>query len=78
MSDEGKGVNKETQAKFASGETAGVGVRGMQGRLKEFGGSVEIHSNGGGTTVTARIPLEVSKHVTSKSSPGDGRESLTR
>jgi signal transduction histidine kinase len=35
-------VNQETQSKIASGETAGVGLRGMRERVRHLGGSVEI------------------------------------
>jgi PAS domain S-box-containing protein len=61
VSDEGKGFNQETKGKIASGETAGVGLRGMRERLKQLGGSVEIDSNGNGTTVTATVPFAESQ-----------------
>jgi PAS domain S-box-containing protein len=57
VSDEGSGLDQETQAKIASGETTGVGLRGMQERARNLGGRVEIRSNGKGTTVTAIIPF---------------------
>jgi PAS domain S-box-containing protein len=57
VSDEGVGINRETQSKIASGETAGVGLRGMRERVRHLGGSVEIHSNGKGTTVIATVPF---------------------
>lgn len=61
VSDEGKGLDQKTQAKIAAGETAGVGLRGMQERLRYLGGRVEIHSNGKGTTVTAIMPFAESE-----------------
>ena len=67
VSDEGKGLDQETKAKIAAGETAGVGLRGMQERVRYLGGRVEIHSNGKGTTVTAIMPFAES-----------GKESLIR
>lgn len=58
VSDQGTGVNQETQAKISSGETAGVGLRGMRERIMQLGGSLEIRSDGHGTTVIARVPFE--------------------
>ncbi len=59
VSDEGKGVSQETQAKIASGESVGVGLRGMRERLKQLGGSLQLHANGSGTTVTATLPRAI-------------------
>ena len=39
VSDEGKGLDQETQSKIASGETAGVGLRGMRERVRQLGGT---------------------------------------
>ncbi len=61
VSDEGKGVDQKTQTKIAAGETAGVGLRGMQERVRYLGGRVEIHSNGNGTTVAAIMPVAESE-----------------
>jgi two-component system NarL family sensor kinase len=68
VSDDGKGLNKETQSRIASGETAGVGLRGMQERVRHLGGSIGIQSNGKGTTVTATLPLAESQDFVSSSS----------
>jgi PAS domain S-box-containing protein len=57
ISDEGKGLDQNTQAKIAAGESTGVGLRGMQERVRYLGGRVEIHSNGKGTMVTAIMPF---------------------
>jgi PAS domain S-box-containing protein len=35
----------------------GVGIPGMQQRLRQLGGRLEINSNGEGTTITAVVPL---------------------
>jgi signal transduction histidine kinase len=67
VSDRGKGLNQDTKSKIDSGETAGVGLRGMQERVKQLGGNLEIQSNGHGTTVTAIVPVPSS----------DGDESLS-
>jgi len=57
VSDEGTGLNQEKQSKIFSGETAGVGLRGMLERVKQFDGTLEIHSNGKGVTVLVTLPL---------------------
>lgn len=57
VSDEGAGLHQEKQSRIFSGETAGVGLRGMRERVRQVGGSVEIRSNGHGTTVIARVPV---------------------
>jgi PAS domain S-box-containing protein len=57
VSDDGKGLDHETQSKIASGETVGVGLRGMRERVRQLGGNVEIRSNGQGTIVTTTIPI---------------------
>lgn len=46
VSDEGRGVNYETQSTIFAGETPGVGLPGMRERAKQLGGSLEIQSNG--------------------------------
>jgi signal transduction histidine kinase len=58
VTDDGKGLDYKTQSKIASGETPGVGMRGIRERIKQLGGSVEIRSNGHGTTVIATVPIE--------------------
>jgi PAS domain S-box-containing protein len=59
VSDDGRGLNQETQSKFASGVALGVGLQGMRERARRLGGNLEIRSNGKGTTVIATIPLEI-------------------
>jgi len=57
--DEGKGTqskNLEDRAQDWMG-TFGVGLRGMNERLRQLGGSLELSSNQEGTTVTATLPL---------------------
>lgn len=57
VSDEGSGVNQEIQSKFASGENVGVGLRGIEERLRQLRGRVEIRSSEKGTTVIATLPI---------------------
>ena len=57
VEDEGKGIPPEKHYEVASPGTPGVGIRGMRERLRQLGGSMEIHSNGRGTVVKARLPI---------------------
>jgi PAS domain S-box-containing protein len=74
VSDEGRGLNQEIQSKIASGETAGVGLRGMQERVRQLGGSLEVRSNGRGTTVIATLPFAESERSVASPSSGDRQE----
>jgi signal transduction histidine kinase len=56
VTDEGKGISPERLAEIRTGGS-GVGIRGMQERLRQFGGDVSIESNGSGASVIACIPL---------------------
>jgi signal transduction histidine kinase len=55
--DEGKGISIEKQRMMAQEGTAGVGIRGMRERIRQLGGSVEVHSSGRGTAVMALLPI---------------------
>lgn len=46
----------------------GVGIRGMQARVRQLAGSLEITSNANGTTVRAKIPLDSARAAPSVSS----------
>jgi signal transduction histidine kinase len=52
--DKGKGISSEEPRVLA---TMGVGVRGMEERVRQFGGSFQIESGTAGTRVSATIPL---------------------
>ncbi len=56
VEDRGKGIPPEKQFEMASMGTPGVGIRGMRERLRQLGGSLDIHSNGKGTLIVARLP----------------------
>jgi len=43
---------------MATSGTPGVGIRGMRERLRQLGGTLEIHSNSGGTVITVQLPTE--------------------
>jgi len=55
--DKGKGIPVEQQLQISSSGRTGVGFRGMRERLGQLGGTLEIQSSRGGTTVTAILPL---------------------
>ena len=58
VEDEGKGIPPEKREEMATAGAPGVGIRGMRERLRQLGGTLEIHSNGSGTNVSARLPIE--------------------
>ena len=58
VEDEGKGIPSEKREEMATAGAPGVGIRGMRERLRQLGGTLEIHSNGSGTTVAARLPVD--------------------
>jgi signal transduction histidine kinase len=55
--DEGKGMRSTNGTATSQGASHGVGLSGMRERVRELGGTLEIKSNGRGTTVTAALPL---------------------
>jgi PAS domain S-box-containing protein len=59
VSDSGGGIGQETSKKIASGVSAGVGVRGMQERIKQMRGRMTINSSTKGTSVLVTLPISV-------------------
>ena len=57
VADEGKGIAPDKQRAMDSGRKLGVGITGMQERLRQLGGSLEIESSGKGTLVVAKLPV---------------------
>ena len=57
IEDKGKGIPLEKQQEMATTGTPGVGIRGMRERLRQLGGTLDIRSNGHGTTVTVQLPV---------------------
>jgi signal transduction histidine kinase len=55
--DEGKGIPLEHRFSMSLGMNTGMGLSGMRERMRELGGTLEVHSNGKGTTVTATLPF---------------------
>jgi PAS domain S-box-containing protein len=54
--DQGRGIDPETLIKVQS-SGGGVGIAGMRERIRHFGGSITIESNGKGTTIALTLPL---------------------
>ncbi len=57
VEDRGKGISQEKQSEMASTGIPGVGIRGMRERLRQLGGSLDIHSDGKGTLIVAQLPV---------------------
>jgi signal transduction histidine kinase len=56
VADQGKGISRERLAEIQAGG-AGVGIRGMRERVRQFNGEMKIESNGSGTTIAAIFTL---------------------
>jgi PAS domain S-box-containing protein len=57
VSDQGIGMTRVEQETFDSANNAGVGLRGMQERVRQLGGVLQIRSSGKGTTVEVVLPI---------------------
>ena len=57
VSDQGCRISSQRQHELAMGKI-GLGVRGMQERVRQLGGRLELNSNGKGTHVSAVFPVE--------------------
>jgi len=57
IEDKGRGIPPHKLEQMAAAGAPGVGVRGMQERLRQLGGKLDIESNAGGTRVKVRLPL---------------------
>jgi PAS domain S-box-containing protein len=55
--DRGKGIDPEKQRLMATAK-AGVGIRGMEERVRQFHGTLQIHSDRHGTKVLVLLPLD--------------------
>jgi signal transduction histidine kinase len=58
IADKGKGIPPEKLQEMATTGTPGVGIRGMQERLRQLGGTAEIQSSEKGTLVSVRLPVD--------------------
>jgi signal transduction histidine kinase len=57
IEDKGQGIPPEKQQEMTSSGAPGVGIRGMRERLRQLGGTLEIHSNLSGTVVVVKLPF---------------------
>lgn len=57
IEDKGKGIPQRKLHELTAAGTPGVGVRGMQERIRQLGGTLEITSGGQGTRVFVRLPI---------------------
>jgi PAS domain S-box-containing protein len=57
VNDQGRGIATELQSRIASGESSGVGFRGMRERIRQFGGRLEIASDENGTRILTVLPF---------------------
>ena len=76
VEDTGRGIPPDKLLELTSAGTPGVGLRGMRERIRQLGGTLEIHSEGSGrgTVVIARLPV-IAPHEPTVSAfpPVDGR-----
>jgi signal transduction histidine kinase len=56
ISDRGKGISPDKQREMTTAQ-AGVGVRGMEERIRQFGGTLQISSSDQGTKVRVMLPV---------------------
>ena len=56
IKDQGRGIPKDRQLSLTSSH-GGVGLRGMQERLRQLGGTLEVNSSENGTTVVVTLPI---------------------
>jgi PAS domain S-box-containing protein len=57
VADAGQGISAELRENIASGQSSGVGLRGMRERIRQFGGRLEVRSQGTGACITAALPV---------------------
>jgi PAS domain S-box-containing protein len=57
VKDSGKGIPREKQLQLTASGRTGVGFGGMRERVRQLGGTLEIHSEGNGTVVIATLEV---------------------
>ena len=65
IQDEGKGLSAEKLARIRA-QRSGVGITGMQERVRHFKGVMNIESNGYGTKVSCVLPLRIAPALESE------------
>lgn len=71
IKDQGCGLDIDIQAKLASGESVGVGFRGMQERVAQIGGTLTVQFNGHGTSVMVALPTVQKVHPDHGTTPAE-------
>jgi PAS domain S-box-containing protein len=61
IEDAGKGIPAEVLGEAGELPRTGVGLRGMNERMRQLGGRLEVSSNGQGATLSAVVPVQVSR-----------------
>jgi signal transduction histidine kinase len=76
VKDEGKGMPPGNLEDFHSGLPGmlGVGLRGMNERMRQFGGRLEVASTDQGTIITATVPSKESQPLVAPIAAGDQPE----
>jgi len=57
VSDDGRGIGRANGIDDAKADALGLGLPGMHARVKQLGGTLQIVSSAGGTTVCGEIPV---------------------
>jgi len=77
ISDNGQGIPDAKLMCLLNGEAeAGVGIAGMRERMRELGGTLEVHANGTGTTIVTTTPT-LNRVPTEANQDGTSRRSVT-
>jgi len=56
VSDQGSGLSPDLLNSLNSGQSSGVGFRGMRERIRQLGGALKITSDGSGTSIVVSLP----------------------
>ena len=57
IADDGKGLRLQNHGASADVTRLGVGIPGMEARIRQLGGSLRIQSGKSGTTILAAVPI---------------------
>jgi signal transduction histidine kinase len=67
VKDDGRGMSQKRQMEIYSGESSGVGLRGMRERVRQIGGTLGIQSSAIGTSITVVLPLAAKTRTANES-----------
>jgi signal transduction histidine kinase len=57
VTDQGRGIDREIQARFFAGKSPGVGLGGMRERVRQLGDRLQIQSRGKGASILVVLPI---------------------